>query len=119
MGRIDEPCNTSGCRHQRTQEFQPLCGQLANEKIDTCQAAAGLGKAGHKTEPYWVFTDGEDDGDRRGCRLGRERHREASACGDHRDPSANQVGRQHRQPIELILGPAVFDRHVFPLDIAL
>jgi hypothetical protein len=26
MGRIDEHCNTSGYRHQRTQELQPLCG---------------------------------------------------------------------------------------------
>jgi hypothetical protein len=29
----------------------------------------------------------------------------------------NQFGRQ-RQPIDLVLGPAVFDRHVFALDIA-
>src|SRR5262249_25790726 len=50
MGRIDEHCNTSGYRHQRTQELQPLCGQLPNEKIDTCQIAARPGKAGHKTK---------------------------------------------------------------------
>src|SRR5262245_51493786 len=91
---------------------------LANEKIDPRQVAAGLGKAGHKTESYRVFADGEDDGDRRGCRLRCERHSGASARGDHRDPSANQFGRQCRQPIELILGPAVFDRHVLALDIA-
>ena len=38
--------------------------------------------------------------------------------GDHGDLPANQIGRQRRQPIELILGPAVFDRHVLALDIA-
>ena len=37
---------------------------------------------------------------------------------DHGDLPANQIGRQLRQPIELILGPAVFDRHVLALDIA-
>ena len=37
---------------------------------------------------------------------------------DHGDPSANQIGRQRRQPIDLILGPAVFDRDVLALDIA-
>ena len=42
----------------------------------------------------------------------------ASASDDHGDPSANQIGRQLRQSIELILGPAVFDRHVLALDIA-
>ena len=37
---------------------------------------------------------------------------------DHGDPSANQFGRQRRQPIDLTFGPAVFDRDVLALDIA-
>ena len=41
-----------------------------------------------------------------------------SGRGDHGDLSANQVGRQRRQPIHLTLRPAVFDRHVLALDIA-
>ena len=40
------------------------------------------------------------------------------ARGDHGDLSANQFGRQRRQSIGLIFGPAVFDRHVLALDIA-
>src|SRR5262245_65474434 len=31
---------------------------------------------------------------------------------------ANQLGRQPGQPIHLILGPAIFDRHALALDIA-
>ena len=62
--------------------------------------------------------DHEDDGDRRGRRLGRERRRGTSGRGDHGDLPANQIGRQRRQSIQLILGPAVFDRHVLALDIA-
>ena len=73
IGRIDEHGNTSGSGHQLTQELQPLCRQLAREKIDPCQVAARPGEAGDKTEPDRVFGDDEDDGDRRGCRLGRER----------------------------------------------
>ena len=42
----------------------------------------------------------------------------AAGRGDHGDLPANQFGRQRRQPIELIFGPAVFDRHVLALDIA-
>ena len=38
--------------------------------------------------------------------------------GSYGDPSANQIGRQLRQSIELILGPVVYDRHVLALDIA-
>ena len=33
-------------------------------------------------------------------------------------PSANQIGCQHRQSIDLTLRPAVFDRHVLAFDIA-
>jgi hypothetical protein len=59
----------------------------------------------------------EDDGDCRGCRLGRKR-RDTSERGDRGDLPANQIGRQFRQPIDLILGEAVYDRHVLTLDIA-
>ena len=90
----------------------------ASEKIDPCQVAARPGEAGDKTKPDRVFGDGEDDGDRRGCRLGRQRRSGASGRDDHGDLSANQIGRQLRQPIDLILGPAVYDRHVLALDIA-
>src|SRR5262245_11516602 len=107
-----------GCGHQVTQELQSLCGQLGTEKIDTCQVAARPRETGDQTKPDWVFTDGYDDRDRRGCRFGRERRSGTSARDDYVDPSTNEVGRQGRQPVELALRPAVFDRHVLPLDIA-
>ena len=86
--------------------------------LESCQVAARPGEASDKTKPDRVFGDAEDDGDRRGCRLGRERYSGASARGDHRDLSANQFGRQHRQPIQLILGPAIYSGDVLALDIA-
>jgi hypothetical protein len=69
------------------------------------------------TEPDRVFGDTEDDGERRGCRLGRKRCN-TGARDDHGDPSANQFGRQLRQPVVLTLRPAVFDRYGLALDIA-
>ena len=118
IGRIDEHGNASCCGHQFAQEFQPLCRQLGSEKIDACQVAARPGEAGDKTKLDRVFGDDEDDGDRRGCRLGRQRRSGTSGRDDHGDLPANQFGRQRRQPIDLVLGPAVFDRHVLALDIA-
>ena len=41
----------------------------------------------------------------------------ASQRNDHRDPTANQFGRDRRQSIILAFRPAVFDRHVLALDI--
>ena len=89
-----------------------------HEKIDTCQVAARSGEASNKTKPDRVFADDEDDGDRRGCRLGRQRSIGTSGRGDHGDLSANQFGRQLWQSIDLIVGPAVFDRDILALDIA-
>ena len=43
---------------------------------------------------------------------------EGPAASDDYDLSANQFGRQRRQPIVLTLRPAVFDRNVLALDIA-
>jgi hypothetical protein len=37
--------------------------------------------------------------------------------GDHSGPVANQISRQGRQPIDLILSEAICDRYVFALGI--
>src|SRR6478735_7001999 len=50
--------------------------------------------------------------------VGRPTRPATSACGDHGDLSAKQFSRQLRQPIDLILCPAVFNRHVLAPDIA-
>jgi hypothetical protein len=42
------------------QEFQSLGGQLATEKIDTCQIAARPGEAGDKTKLHRVFAGDEE-----------------------------------------------------------
>src|SRR5262249_27646017 len=84
-------------------------------KIDSREVAARPREAGDKTKPDRVFADYEDDGDRRGCRLGRESGRGTSGR-DHGDPSLHQLRRQRRQPIDLIVGPAVFDGYVLALD---
>ena len=89
------------------------------QKIDTpVSIAARPGEAGDKTELDRIVADAEDDRDRRGRRLGRERRSEVPARGDHGHLTANQIGRQRRQAIVLTLRPAVFDRHVLALDIA-
>ena len=72
IGRIDEHGDASGCGHQLTQKLQPLCRQLADEKIDACQVAARPGEAGDQTKPDRVVADSENDRNCRGCRLGRQ-----------------------------------------------
>jgi hypothetical protein len=112
---LDEQGNVSGSGQQLPQQFQPLCGQFTCEPIDACQVAVRPGEAGDKTKPDRILGGTEDNGNRGGCRLGRER-RGAGACNDHCDLPTNQFGRQRRQPIDLIVGPAIFDGHVLALN---
>src|SRR5262245_36526801 len=88
------------------------------KKIDPRQIAARPIEARNKPELHGVRGDAEDDRDRRGCRLGCECRSGTSGRNDYRYLPANQFGRQLRQPLELTLGPAIFDRHVLALDIA-
>ena len=98
--------------------LQPLCRQLAIEKIDAGQVAARPGEARDKTKLDRVFADDENDGDRRGCRLGRQRRLIPPSATITATSPAHQFGRQRRQPIGLTLRPAVFDRDVLAFDIA-
>ena len=70
------------------------------------------------TSPSFDRVDAvEDDRNRRGRRLCRQRRRSATAD-NHGHLTANQIGRQCRQSIVFALRPAIFDRHVPALDIA-
>src|SRR5262245_40136273 len=99
------------------QEFQPLCRQLATVKIDTRRIATRLSEASDETQPDRVFGSHENDGGHFACGFGSRRRRVAYGD-DHSDPSVNQFGCEHRQPIELPLRPAVYDRYILALDIA-
>jgi hypothetical protein len=50
--------------------------------------------------------------------LGRDRRSGAAEGHDHRRLTEQEIGRQHRQSIELIGGPAEFGRHIPAFDIA-
>jgi hypothetical protein len=43
---------------------------------------------------------------------------ETHAHSDYGKPAAGEIGRQLRQSVKLILGPAVYDLHVLAVDIA-
>jgi len=77
--------------------------------------AARASEARDKTQLDRVFGNNENDRDGRGRSLGCER-RWDSACGNHRDAAVNQIGRQFRQAMILIVGPAVLDGNVLALD---
>ena len=101
---------------QLAQELEPLGRKLRGDEGDTRDVAARPVEAGDEAELDRIGAEREDDGYRRGRRLGRERRPGAAAGNNHRYLAANQIGRQRRQPIRFVVGPAVFDRDVLALD---
>jgi len=86
--------------------------------IDAGDVAAGPIEAGDEAQPDGVGAGGEDNGNCRGRRLGREHDWSASARDDHAHLPPDQIGRQCRQSVVLTFRPTVFDRHILAFDIA-
>jgi hypothetical protein len=94
-----------------------FCRQLGGEEIDAGRVAARSGEAGDEPKPDRVLGNQEHNGNCFG-RLGCDDRSGRAGRNDHADTPANELGRQRRQPIRLILGPAKLDRDVLALDIA-
>jgi len=75
-----------------------------------------LVEAHHQPTFDGIGTSDEHDRDRRGGSLGSERGWR-SERGDYCRIPTNQVGSHRRKPLELTLGPAIFDRDIAPLGI--
>src|SRR5262249_10608479 len=102
-------------RHQVMQKPELLCRQWAGNHVDTRQVAAWAVETRDQADLNRVDPGVEDDGNRRGRRLGRQRGR-AVAGDKYGDLLANQFRRQSRQAIVLTLRPTVFDRDVLAFD---
>src|SRR5262249_28712394 len=93
----------NGCRlgHELTQQLQSLRLQHAGEKAYARDVAAGSVKPSNESSLDGIAACVEDDWNRRGCGLGRERRNGIPGDNGHR--SANQFSRQSTQPIRLTL----------------
>jgi hypothetical protein len=101
------------------QRLQPLRPHLNAQRGHARNVAARPVQAGDKSSFDRVDPCLEDDGNRRSRRLGRVCCSHAARRGDDgHAAAADRIGRQFRQPIEIILRKAVFDRHIPALDVA-
>src|SRR5215475_14201693 len=114
--RVEEHADQSCCWNEIVQEPDPLCLNSRQQKIYPCRVAAWPVEAGDEAELDRVVAGTEDDRNGRGCCFGSERRLRAPCRGDDGDVTVNQIGRERRQPIELVLRPAKFDRDVVAVD---
>src|SRR5262249_17993388 len=92
--------------------------QFVGKHVGPGGMAAGAGEAGDETSLDRIEAAAEDDRNGRGRGFGRECRRCEVWRDDDGYPAADQIGRQFRQPIIVIVRPEVFDGHVLALDIA-
>jgi hypothetical protein len=93
--------------------LEPLGYDLSREEIDPGQVGARAREAGDEAQSDRVLRDQKDDGDRRGRRLGCDRGG-GTHHDDRDDATADEIVRQRRQPLGLIVGPTVFDSEPSP-----
>ena len=116
--RVGQNGDANGSGHQLVQQREPLGGDFLVEEINACRIASGPGEARNEAEADRIFTDAEDDRNRRCRRLGRERCRLRGGRGDHGYPTADEVRHQGRQAVIAAFQPMVFDDHVLAFDLA-
>jgi hypothetical protein len=93
------------------QQFQPFGRQRCGEESEAGDVAARPVQALHEAGARRIAAADEHVGGR-----GHGGPHRKMIADDHRHVPAHQVGRQRRQPIEIVVGIALLNRHVLALD---
>ena len=117
-GRVHENTKHLGAWKQIAQQGNPLRHDLAGNKRDSGDVAAGTIQAGNEPERDGIAAHRKDDRNFRGRGFCRSHRRHATGRGDHRHAMASEVGCHVRQPFVLTQSPAVFDRDALAFDVA-
>ena len=103
-------------RQEFVQEPQPLTHNAHCHVSDTGRIAPRLVEASDQPCLDRVHACAEDDRNGRGQAFDHACGVRAGGSGDDCNATSDQIGGQFRQPIALIVGPAIFDRDVTALD---
>ncbi len=117
MRRTPKDGHTGGLWHSLLEQLQPFPLRLTAHDTDARDVPARPREAGDKPGCQRIPHMRHDDGDRRGCVLGRMARLGPRRDDDiHREP--NQLGRQVGEPIVVSLRPAVLDGDGLSLHVA-
>jgi hypothetical protein len=116
IGRIGEHTELGGSRHHFVQQLESFCHHFDTEQGDASDVSTGPVEASDKAELDRVAICEKNDWNCCGRILSRE-YRGGAERGDHVYLMANQIGRQGRQSIILIVRPTILDGYVLTLDV--
>src|SRR5262245_25565280 len=113
---VDKRSYLARCGEQLVQPLQSFPTQLRVQGGHPCEVAARSVEAGNETDLNRIGAGDEDNGN--GARYSLRSYRRLAVRGNNGDLPASQIGCQCWQTIVVTFGPAVFDRHVPTIDIA-
>ena len=118
IGRITKKPDRRRAGQQRAQQFQPLWSRGVIHPAYAGDIAAGPIVARYQAELDGIAAGGEDDWNGGRCSLGRKDRGGATGRCDHCHLTADQIGRERRQPVIVTLSPAILDRYRATFDVA-
>src|SRR5262249_18941514 len=102
--------------HELAQLLQSLPSQDAGEKNRTREVASWSVEARYEAIPNWIAAGREENRNRLGCSLRRNRCN--GICNDKRHRTADQISYQSGQAIGTAFRRVEFDCNVVPVDVA-
>ena len=97
------------------QQFQPLRSDFESDCRGARQVAARSAHASRKPKRDRVTCDEENDRNRFG-RVLECQHSGSGTCGNHGDPTTNELGRKCRELVVSTLRPAICNCHVLAIN---
>src|SRR5262245_24654265 len=116
--RVEEDGNRGSSRHQFAELLKSLWYEFIIEQAHTRKVTARTVEARDETKLDRVAPRNEDNRKFRCRGLCYKRRINTTDCSDDSDPTANEVGGEHRQPIVVTFCPAVLDGDILAFDVS-
>jgi len=113
-----EHADRLGLRHRLQEELEALGVELGGEHVDPSDVATGPGETRHYAGFEQPLTPSKRHDNRDGGRLLGRENRGWTHCNNDVDRRADQVRRQYRQPLELVLGRPDLEARRLAVDVA-
>ena len=114
VGGIDEQGKALRSREKFVQKTEMLSTQKSVRSADPSGVAPRPVNAGHQPRLHRIASNAEDDWNCRGRGLGCKRGWRANRGRYDCDAAANEIGRQFRQSVDVVVSPPVLDDEVAP-----